>query len=420
MSDDKKDLTRIEDLGEFLHELNSEEDFTPSEDDFSTSLPDLPVAEEGSSFESTDSGIDFGSSSDETPAFESTSFESSDFGEETSPTFGADEGAFDTSSPFTESTSSETSWNTEFTQEEEPQFNTESEEEPTPLFPETEPESAKAETTETSFTPQAEESFPSIEEEPTPLPVAEEYTPSPQYTAPETFEDLKKFSESSSFTGMATEGNPSFSILVKNIRYLEDVNDIVSLLKEFKLLADSEEQTKDRLMRGNLLIPRISEYAAIFMAHKLRRFDVDLQIGLSDEIHPPKHQETPELGIVSRHSLYQNQNHHFHFDDPKLEISQIIVAATPSLEGYQVIRYMGVASEHKFLDSMIVEDENSSDIPLHYQELAQKLKAHALKNNSNAVVGLNYQLTPIPSEFGIGGHKYRLTCTGNLVWVNKL
>lgn len=419
MSDDKKDLTRIEDLGEYLHELNSEEDESPAED-FSTSLPDLPTSEEENSFESSESNFDFGSTSEDTPAFESTSFESAGFGEETSPTFGAEENAFDSSSSFDESSSEEPAWNTDFPQEEESQFKTENEDISDSLFPDSEPTpEEKTETLET----QVEEPFPQVDTEPAPLPEpqpVETYTPSPEYKTPETFEDLKKFSESSSFTGMATEGNPSFSILVKNVRYLEDVNDIVGLLKEFKLLADSEEQTKSRLMRGNLLIPRISEYAAIFMAHKLRRFDVDLQIGLSDEIHPPKHQETPETGIVSRHSLYQNQNHHFHFDDPKLEISQIIVAATPSLEGYQVIRYMGVASEHKILDSHVVEDENSSDIPLHYHELAQKLKAHALKNNSNAVVGLNYQLTPIPSEFGMGGHKYRLTCTGNLVWVNKL
>lgn len=419
MSDNKKDLTRIEDLGEFIHELNSEDEFSP-QDEFSTELPDLPTSEEESSFESSESNFDFGSSStdDESPAFESSSFESSsfesssfdssfespEFGEETSPTFGAE--------------SEEPAWNGDFSTEE--GESTPNEEtaftlsEPPAEEPESVFEAEPASEPEAVF-----ESEPVSEPEPEPEPV-HAYTPSPEYKAPETFQDLKQFSESSSFTGMATEGNPSFSILVKEVRYLEDVNDIVSLLKEFKLLVDSEEQTKNRLMRGTLLIPRISEFAAIFVAHKLRRFDVDLQIGLSDEIHPPKHQEAPEIGIVSKHSLYQNQTHNFHFDDPKLELSQIIVAATPSLEGYQVIRYMGVASEHKILESYVVEDENSSDIPLHYQELAQKLKAHALKNHSNAVVGLNYQLTPIPTELGIGGHKYRLTCTGNLVWVNKL
>ena len=219
---------------------------------------------------------------------------------------------------------------------------------------------------------------------------------------------------------MGAEGNPSFSVLLKNIRYLKDVNDILALMKELGLMSDPEEQIRQRLMRGHLLVPRISEYAAIFLAHKLRRFDIDIQVGLSDEIHPPKHQEAPETGLVSKFTLYQNQSHHFHFDDPKLEISQIIVAATPNLEGHQVIRYLGVASEHKMLEGHIVEDENSIEIPRYYSELAQKLKAHALKAHANAVIGLNYQLTPLPSEYGMTGSKYRLSCTGNLVWVNKL
>jgi uncharacterized protein YbjQ (UPF0145 family) len=245
-------------------------------------------------------------------------------------------------------------------------------------------------------------------------------TPEPIYKTPENFEDLKKFAESTSISGMGAEGNPSFSVLLKNIRYIEDVNDILSLMKELTLLSDPEEQIRQRLMRGHLLVPRISEYAAIFLAHKLRRFDIDIQVGLSDEIHPPKHQETPETGLVSKYSLYQNQTHHFHFDDPKLEISHIIVASSPNLEGYQVLKYLGVASEHKILDGRIVEDEDSQEIPRHYSELAQKLKAHALKSNANAVIGLNYQLTPLPSDYGTTGSKYRLSCTGNLVWVNKL
>lgn len=402
MSNDKKDLTRIEDLGEFIHELNAEEEELT---DFSAELPDLPVSDD----ESNDDP--FASPPEETPAEEpafgsDTDFDSTDFGSSEETTFGSSEEPAFGSSEFetlTEETFASKSEETSFGSNDD--FGSD--------FPSDPVEATKTETTFDS----SWNSEPEPEEVKEPEPV---YTPSKEFKTPETFEDLKKFSESSSFSGMATEGNPSFSVLVKNVRFIEDINDIIILLKELNLLTDPEEQVKGRLMRGMLLIPRVSEYAAIFLAHKLRRFDVDIQVGLSDEIHPPKHQETPETGIVSKFNLFQNQNHHFHFDDPKLEISQIIVAATPSLEGYQVLRYMGVASEHKMLDSHIVEDEGSDEVPRHYQELAQKLKAHALKAHSNAVVGLNYQLTPIPSEFGMGGHKYRLTCTGNLVWVNKL
>lgn len=412
MSNEKKDLTRIEDLGEFIHELNNDEDF----------LPDLPSSEDDAPAfgEST---LDFGTT-EEAPAFgeESTTFDSSE-----DPFSSTEEESTDFGSSFgSEEESSSIDFNSD-----DISFGETSEEEV-----KSEPELTASWNTETSFTEEAPEEKtssaidldlspiqddispePESEPEPAPTPV---YTPEKEYKSPETFEDLKKFSESSSFTGMATEGNPSFSVLIKNVRYIEDVNDIVSLLRELNLLMDSEEQIKGRLMRGMLLVPRVSEYAAIFLAHKLRRFDIDIQVGLSDEIHPPKHQETPETGIVSKFNLYQNQSHHFHFDDPKLELSQIIVAATPALEGYQVLRYMGVASEHKMLEGHVVEDADSNEVPRHYQELANKLKAHALKAHSNAVVGLNYQLTPIPSEFGMGGHKYRLTCTGNLVWVNKL
>jgi uncharacterized protein YbjQ (UPF0145 family) len=401
MSSEKKDLTRIEELGEYLHELNNEEEsFEPP--------VDLPIDEnsEDLSFENTDSF----------EAEEPTFGASEETAEETSEE-STEEIVFDSSEdPFVSDESTDFSdqdfTSADFSSSDETPVE---EVEDTEMFSVSDPDPLN----------ESLEDFPSnAEEVPLPAPMPEIFTPPPMeektYKAPETFEDLKKFAESSSFAGMGAEGNPSFSVLIKNVRYLEDVNDILLMLKELGLMSDSEEQTKARLMRGQLLVPRISEYAAIFLAHKLRRFDIDIQVGLSDEIHPPKHQEMPETGIVSRHSLYQNQTHYFNFNDPKLELSHIIVAATSNLEGHQVIRYLGVASEHKMLEGHIVEDEGSDEIPHHYSELAQKLKAHALKAHANAVIGLNYQLTPLPSEYGMNSSKYRLSCTGNLVWVNKL
>ena len=315
MSNNKKDLTRIEDLGEFIHELNEDEE-TTSFDDFPSEVPDLPVSEEESE------SLDFGSSEDSSPfetSFASEEENTSDFG----LNFESSEGEAITD-PVSETDFTTSDFDTSFTDE-------------TPAWatPEATQEEAtswdapKEEVTEEIPEKTAEPQWDAPIEEITPSPV---YTPpEKEYKTPETFEDLKKFSESSSFSGMATEGNPSFSVLIKNVRYIEDVNDIISLMRELNLLSDSEEQTRGRLMRGMLLVPRISEYAAIFLAHKLRRFDIDIQIGLSDEIHPPKHQETPETGIVSKFNLYQNQGHHFQFDDPKLDISQIILSATPSL-----------------------------------------------------------------------------------------
>ncbi len=375
MSDNKRDITRIEDLGEYLHELGQDE-----EDQSSFEPPEeIPGA--------LDFNLEDSTSSSEFVTEEENSFSSNNEFESDEPTFLNNES--------TDNTSETTNFvATDFPSE----FESEETVEDTIDFSEA--------------VGQEEEITKEVTED-KPEPIQQ------NYKAPENFEDLKKFAESSNFSGLGVEGNPSFSVLLRNIRFIEDVNDILTMMKELGVLSDSEEQVKQRLMRGHLLIPRISEYSAIFLAHKLRRFDIDIQVGLSDEIHPPKHQVTPEIGLTSKHSLYQNQNHSFHFDNIKIDIDQIIVASSPTLDGHQILKYIGVASEHKMLDGHIVEDESSEEIPRHYSELAQKLKAHALKANANAVIGLNYQLTPLPSDY-LSGHKYRLSCTGNLVWVNKL
>lgn len=388
MSDSKKDLTRIEDLGEYLHELNSEEE--NFEVDRPADLPDLPTEE--TSFETT--------------SFDSESFSSAeesftDGSEEPVPDFQGAEVNFNPSEDESDFAA--------------PEFGNESTAEVEETFPQDEPsvvvDSSKDEEI-TNFESPIFDEFPEEVQELAPI-------SEPSFQKPETFEDLKKFAEHTSPTGMGVEGNPSFSVLLKDIKYIEDVQDILSLLKELELLTDSEETVKQRLLRGHLLVPRISEFAAIFLAHKLRRFDIDIQVGLSDEIHPPKHQEKSETGIVSKSNLYQNQSHQFQFDNSKLELSQIIISTSSNLVGHQVLKYVGVASEHKILDSVIVENEASDEIPTHYSELANKLKAHAVKANANAIIGLSYQLTPIPSEYGSGQSKYRLSCTGNLVWVNR-
>ncbi len=387
MTEKKKgDLTSIEELGEFEHiDSTAFTDFT---------LEETPSSENPESTE-IDS-LDFGSSDEFTLTEETPSEESK---EEPNFTF-PDE---------MEEKTEEISASPDPTPNDIPMFG---EDEPIAnlveetLFGNNEPETTRSLSFESP-----------LDLEPTPTPV---YTPEPVYKQPETFEEIKRFAEESSFSGMGAEGNPSFSVLVRNVKFVEDVNDIIILLKELQLMSDTEEETRKRLTRGHLLVPRISEFAAILLTHKLRRFDIDIQMGLSDEIHPPKHHEAPEAGLSSKHSLHQNQSHNFHFDHPKLEISQVIISATPTLQGYQVIRYLGVASEHRTVPADLVEDESNEEVPRYYQELAQKLRAHAVKAHSNAIVGLNYQLTPIPSEYGGSGHKYRLSCTGNLVWVNKL
>ncbi|MCE3013858.1 MAG: YbjQ family protein, partial [Proteobacteria bacterium] len=110
----------------------------------------------------------------------------------------------------------------------------------------------------------------------------------------------------------------------------------------------------------------------------------------------------------------------FDFKTDTADAKNIILSTLTHLEGHTIEKYLGMATEHSFLESHLVESEASDMIHQSYDELAQKLKAHALENKANAVLGINYQLTPMPSDQGMGQFRYKLTCTGNLVYLFKL
>jgi len=58
-----------------------------------------------------------------------------------------------------------------------------------------------------------------------------------------------------------------------------------------------------------------------------------------------------------------------------------------------------------------------------YRQLAEKLKHIAFLRQGNAVVGINYQVTPLTNVLSDEGHaetaqaRYKITCTGNVVLI---
>lgn len=393
MTKDKKDLTRIEDLGEFLHELDETEHYLD--------LPALPDAVEEENLLETqdlpDLPVEFVEAEAPVVADEIEESFQIEEAEETKETednealfvdgFTADteEASLDLTNDSPQEETAPFALSEELDEpEEEPPFTSETEKEP-------------------EVTP-APDLYPEPEE---------------VFTPKENFEDTRSFAEKAVLAEGPAECNPAYSVIARNIRFLEDSEEILSLLKEVGFPEDMRSQFQRQLERGTLLIPRVSEFTAIFICHRLRRFRLDLQMGLSDLLHPPKNGQDVDKGLISRKSLGQNQQHQFLFKGDTEGARHIILSTMPQLDGHTIDRYLGVASEHAFLGAEVVENETAEAIHKSYDELAQKLKAHALEHKANAVVGINYQLTPMPHESAIGNYRYKLTCTGNLVWVHR-
>lgn len=404
MTDGKKDLTRIEDMDELVH-AEGEADFgvsfedeappfeIPAEEDSPPELPELPAEEDSP-------GLDVSAFSDEAqeakteePLVDEVRFDEPQFDE---PQF--DEPQFD--APQFDAPKFDG-----------PKFDDSFLSEPTAVI--TPPETTRTEMVK-----------------PDPLPVAPVFEATPEVPAPvieesfdrprENFAEVRSFAEHAVLADVSAESNPPFSLMAHNVTYLEDSEDILTILREVKFPEDMLESFRKQLERGSLLVPRVSEYTAIYLAHRLRRFRLELQVGPSDILHPPRAQDDTDRGLVSKRSLSQNQHHHFNFREGVEDTKQIILSTMPHLDGYVIERYLGVASEHAFLKAEQVEDEVSGAINASYDELAQKLKGHALHHRANAVVGINYQLTPMPAENpALGHYRYKLTCTGNLVWAHR-
>ncbi len=278
----------------------------------------------------------------------------------------------------------------------------------------------------------------------------DEFTSMPMTSSPpEKFEEVKNFTQNFSYGQIEGGGNPPFSLVIRNLKFKEEKEDIITLLNEFGLASESSiESIEKALDMGSLLIPQISEYSAIVLAHKFRRFDCDIEIGLSDEIHPSKSGDQNPRGLVKKDSLRQNHSESYKKDKDETPSNEIIVSTTSTLEGHIIKKYIGVQAAfaivdeeelerlkhvqvqrrtHSLIENYETEESLTSERAfIDYQssfehlfvDLADQLKARAMKEKANALLGLNYQLTSMPFQKSSQGSScYQLTASATLAIV---
>ncbi|MEI8346551.1 MAG: heavy metal-binding domain-containing protein [Pseudomonadota bacterium] len=249
---------------------------------------------------------------------------------------------------------------------------------------------------------------------------------------PERFQEVRDFAQHLTY-GPVTSVMPAYSILMRNIKSKNDAESILGHLQEYGMLnPENEKLMRQSLNSGSLLIPHISEYAAIYLAHIFRRFDCDIQMGLADEIHPSDSYQAENAGLVDHQDIRQNHAEYVDLQNGPISLESIIISTTPTLENYEIIRYLEVVTEHALISWAQLKDHHQAT-PLEkseeeidvtemvsqldiYRELSNRLRVQALKLKGNAVIGLRYQILAIPDEPGTG-RQYKITCTGNVVWV---
>jgi uncharacterized protein YbjQ (UPF0145 family) len=252
----------------------------------------------------------------------------------------------------------------------------------------------------------------------------------------EIFEDVKTEFENSWPMHIPQESLPSFSVKIGNINSEQDKEDLELILQELKILTDdNRELILKSIARGEALIPRIGEYLAIYLAHKVRKFNFDLSLGLSEHIHPSKYDDDQIA-----YSAVTNKSHRLNRQDTadlrhqSLTPDDILLSTFNQIDGHRIVANQGIAVETKIVSTKNLLDESNliqfkdsldqviqvekPELKLTYQNLANQLRVQAIKQKGNAILGLNFHLTPLVSA-DESSQNYQITCTGNVVWLEK-
>jgi uncharacterized protein YbjQ (UPF0145 family) len=282
----------------------------------------------------------------------------------------------------------------------------------------------------------------------TPIERLPDPVPLPPPLPKEDFQDVQQYAQQVTYGKITTGGNPPFSIMIKNIKYQQDARDILIFLKEFGLADQKSEPIfKKNMESGQCLIGQIPEYAAIILVHKIRRFDLDIIMGPSEEIKSSPHFSSSK-GLVEKKSIFQNKRQSQVFDGKIKHKNDILTSTNSQISEKDITKFLGIIHTHKVLSNEDilrlqdfpehtfsqpkkidkndkVKEVTDQDLQKYketfhdlYQELLEDLKQQAFLLKANAVVGIHYQLHPITIEHDKETQKmYELNCIGNAVWV---
>ena len=230
----------------------------------------------------------------------------------------------------------------------------------------------------------------------------------------ENFQEVRNFGNNLTYGAISNHANPPFSILIENIKTLNDGEFFLSVLREHGLIDDqNEEDFKKSLDYGRLLISQISEYSAIYLAHKFRSYDINLKIGPSDAIHSSVNYDDDGRGKVSYQNINQNT-----FQEKNLENqinAHIVLSTSLTLENYFIEEYLDILTVEKIIteDEFLNEDENIIHSE-YYGFMMDRLKNKARNIGANGVVAIDFQHSYLENKAS-----YKILCTGNAVFLKN-
>ena len=238
---------------------------------------------------------------------------------------------------------------------------------------------------------------------------------------------LKKFADKLSIGKPNIEGAPAFSMLATNANGYFDEKTIKAIenaitSEDFGIRV---EDVAVQLSAGKLLVPQISEFAAITLAQKLRDVVDNIELDLASEIFKGS---AAELGSMDESILMDAEEFETHHEEvhdmgaePRNE-NDIFTTNLPELSEFQITRILSIVMCSEIMPADIAENPTTKEFEAATERLTEELVKRAFKLGAHGVLGINFTLKSIEAFKDTAGkvrRAYRMIGTGTAVRARK-
>lgn len=244
--------------------------------------------------------------------------------------------------------------------------------------------------------------------------------PSPQK---QDLSEVKKFGEKLAIGRPKLDAVPAFSLLVvsptgrfddKQRKAIEDA--ITS--EDFGIRI---EEISIQLDAGKLLVPQISEFAAITLAQKLRDVVESIEVDLAGEIFKSSVGEISGADDSFLMDVEEFEQSHEEVHDMGAEprnAEDLFSSNLPEVSEYQVTRILSAVMASEIVNAEVAENRSSKEFEVVTEKLTGELINRAFKLGAHGVLGISFTLRAIEGykdETGKVRRAYRMLGTGTAV-----
>lgn len=221
----------------------------------------------------------------------------------------------------------------------------------------------------------------------------------------EAMERVKEYSEQMSPSASAVPASFPFSLLITGQLAPEEKERLTDLLAR-ENMGFRELDLEPQFEAGKILIPRISEYAAILLVSRLRSTRAKLRLGPSDSIYASS--DTQDSPLEDRASL-DHQVEAYTLESPHLA-EDLPITTESALPGGLRHAIVDIVTASAALKTLVVQAESSSEYQSLLEALQREIKYKAYRKGATAIVSFSVSLTQLHMPM-----HYRMMVTGSAV-----